>query len=362
MVLGRELSADLALAVLRLRRNGLAFVWVSERRVLAESRDPGLAPLVRAARRLRAARTADLVLADRVVGTAALVVACWAGVRAIHAEVASEGAHQEAQARGVALHSERRVPHVLNRRRDGLCPFEAAALRDLEQGADLDDVVRRLEQLATAADRAGPARSAERGEVRARVVAGAGIGAALAVLLPVLFHGLGLGPAFLPMHLPVLLTGALFGPGAGLAAGGLAPVLSSLLTGMPPLAPPVAQLMVPELAAYGASAGLLRRRWAPVKVGPHAGARGVRRLVGEYAWLCGALVTGRLALALAAALLGPTLGLRVPPVAYVKAAVVTGLPGLVVQIVVVPVLTWQLADRLSIPSERGGTYGTADAS
>lgn len=357
-----ELSREVEWAARRLRQAGMAFVLASQGRVLVESRKPGLLPLLQAARQLRAMSPARPVLADRVVGAAALLVACWAGVRAVYAEVASEAAHREAEARRLPLRSERRVPNVLNRQGDGLCPFEAAVIRALEQGAGLEEIVHLVERLAAGDGASVPSRWAERGAVRARLAAGAGAGLGLAVLLPSVFHSFGLGPSFLPMHIPVLITGAVLGPGAGFAVGALAPLLSTILTGMPPLAPPVAQLMVPELATYGAAAGWLRARWVSRRLLEGTGGRAVRRLVGEYAWLSAALILGRLALALSAAAVGPALGLRVSPVAYVQAALLTGLPGLLVQLVVVPILTWQLADRLPILSERGEAYGTADAS
>jgi niacin transporter len=162
----------------------------------------------------------------------------------------------------------------------------------------------------------------------------------MAVTLPMAFHQIGLGAAFLPMHIPILLTGALGGPWAGFLAGALAPVISHLLTGMPPIAPPVAPLMTVELAAYGLASGLARRTLLS-KRGPEAGGTG-RALIREYLWLIVALAAGRAALALAAIVLGPALGLRVPPFVYLKGAWLTGLPGLVIQLGIVPALVMRL--------------------
>jgi niacin transporter len=166
------------------------------------------------------------------------------------------------------------------------------------------------------------------------------LGVALAVTLPMGFHQIGLGPAFLPMHLPILLTGALAGPWAGFLAGSLAPAISHLLTGMPPVAPPIAPLMTVELAVYGLASGLARRTLLSKRT-PDAGRR-ERALIREYLWLGVALAAGRAALALAAIALGPTLGLRVPPLVYLKGAYLTGLPGLVIQFAVIPALVMRL--------------------
>ncbi len=350
---GGTVLQDLTLAAEHLRREGLAFVAARRGQVVFQSADPGLGALLRAARKLREAQAQDVVLADRVVGLAALLVACWAGIRAVHAELASEAAHQEADARGVFLQSVRCVPWVLNRSGDGPCPFEAAVREALAAGAVLPDVIRLLERMTAALPAATPG---DYGAARPQVLAGTGLGLALAVVLPVFFHLFGLGPTFLPMHLPVLLVGALFGTGAGFVVGAVAPLASGVLTGMPPLVP-VAVLMTAELATYGAVAGWVRRALANRYGSPKG-----HPLVREYAWLLSALLAGRVALGLWAAALGPLVGLRIPAASYVGAAVASGLPGIAVQLLLVPLLTWRLAELLNTKPERGDRDGTPDAS
>ena len=66
---------------------------------------------------------------------------------------------------------------------------------------------------------------------------------ALALLLPMAFHAVGLGSYFLPMLLPLLLGGFLFSLPWAVLAGAAAPWISALLTGMPPIYPPVALIM-----------------------------------------------------------------------------------------------------------------------
>ncbi|PLS24461.1 ECF transporter S component [Bifidobacterium imperatoris] len=165
------------------------------------------------------------------------------------------------------------------------------------------------------------------------------IAAALAVIaavaLPQIFHlagaalGLGtvIGQTLLPMHLPVLLVGLLAGPYAGVATGALAPIISFALTGMPMA--PMVPFMVIELAAYGLFAGLLRGVQLPAAV------------PAPLAWLgklLGAQVAGRLVDAIAIAVAVSLLGNTAMTVASVWAAVITGLPGLVLQWVLVPVI------------------------
>lgn len=149
---------------------------------------------------------------------------------------------------------------------------------------------------------------------------------AFGVLLPMAFHLVGaLGPVFLPMHIPVLAAGLLLGPASGLAVGLAAPLASSLLTGMPPLFP-VLPVMACELAMYGLAAGYLYRR------------RGLPLL----AALVAAMVCGRAAAGLAAWGLAALFAVKLKPLYFVTGAVVTGLPGIAVQLVVVPLLVGRL--------------------
>ena len=156
-----------------------------------------------------------------------------------------------------------------------------------------------------------------------RTLTTTGLLLAVGLLLPMVFHslfGAEGGKTFLPMHYAVLLGGLLLGPVAGAFLGVTTPVLSTLLTGMPPVAilPP----MVVELAVYGLVAGFAHRHW---------------KLTPLWSLLL-AMAAGRIALGLAVALLGPSIGLKAEPVAYVWTSIVSGLPGIAVQIVVIPLL------------------------
>jgi hypothetical protein len=348
----RDLREHLALARRRLHAEQLGFVLVRDGRVVAESSDPGLAALVDAAELLRRAGGSPAALADRVVGLAALSVAYWGGVRAVYAEVASEAAHRQAKASGLIFACARRVPLITNRTGDGPCPFEAAAYQAVSKGATLDAVAEGIREMFRPHARSA-ALSSQSGKVQAEVLASAGLGVAAAVLLPLLFHAFGLGPALLPMHLPVLLTGALRGPFAGFAAGLLAPLVSTLLTGMPPLFP-VATLMTAELATYGAVGGWLRPRVVRRPEGGRGWASFLLAAGQEWGWLVPTLLAGRLTLGLAATTFGPLVGLRVPAAAYVWGAVVTGLPGLLLQLAVIPALAARVAGSFEQHTRKGG--------
>lgn len=112
------------------------------------------------------------------------------------------------------------------------------------------------------------------------------------------------------------------------------------------MVPPIAPLMTVELACYGLVAGLARG--ALIRHGhPRRGT-----LAREYLWVIAALLTGRLALGLAAFLLGPMLNLKVGPAVYLKGAILTGLPGIVLQLVLIPPLVAWLGRVFAQADER----------
>jgi len=156
-----------------------------------------------------------------------------------------------------------------------------------------------------------------------RTLTTTGLLLAVGLLLPLVFHslfGATGGQIFLPMHYGVLIGGLLLGPAAGTFLGIVTPLLSTLMTGTPPVA--ILTPIVVELAVYGLVTVVAHGRW---KIAP------------LWALLL-AMVAGRIALGLAVALLGPSIGLKAAPVAYVWTSIVSGLPGIAVQIVVIPIL------------------------
>lgn len=156
---------------------------------------------------------------------------------------------------------------------------------------------------------------------------------ALGVVLPQVLHfsifGQQAGRMLLPMHIPVLLCGFLCGWKYGAACGIIVPVLSMLLTGMPPVFP-VGIAMCAELCAYGLVAGFLYQK------------RDV------YISLIGAMVGGRVVGGIATALLlgFKDYGLSVFATSYF----VTALPGIIVQLAIIPFLVHILAKAHIIPA------------
>lgn len=154
---------------------------------------------------------------------------------------------------------------------------------------------------------------------------------ACGLLLPLAFHSFGMGGrTFLPMHLPVFMGGLLLGWLPGLIIGFLTPLLSSLLTGMPPLIPSL-PMMIVELALFGLVVGYLY----------HDKRQNI------YFSLITAMIVGRLGAACVLMLFSDMLGIHLHPLTYVAATFMTGIVGVVFQIVFIPVLVKRLENILS---------------
>jgi hypothetical protein len=158
---------------------------------------------------------------------------------------------------------------------------------------------------------------------------------ALCVVLPIAFHAIpNAGSIFLPMHIPVLLCGFICGWPYGLLCGLMGPALSSLLTGMPP-APMLPSMMV-ECAVYGAVSGIMLKL---VRTG---------RLTADlYIALITAMLAGRIVSGIAKALIfSPGITMSV----WLTASFVTALPGIIVQLIAIPLLVSLLMKTRQIPS------------
>lgn len=154
---------------------------------------------------------------------------------------------------------------------------------------------------------------------------------ALGLILPQAFHMLGgraTGSVFSPMHLPVLVCGLLLGPAYGAAVGALTPLLSALLLGMPPMA--ILPFMLVELTVYGAVSGALCKK-LPL-----------------YPALIGAQIAGRAVYSLALFIGGTLLGMDCAAPASVLTSVVTGLPGIAMQLILAPAIVLLL--RRAVPA------------
>ena len=158
--------------------------------------------------------------------------------------------------------------------------------------------------------------------------------AALCLVLPMAFHSIpNAGSIFLPMHIPVLLCGLICGWPYGAVCGLLGPFISSF-TGMPPAA--VLPSMMVECGAYGLVAGLMMKY-----------IRTKHAVADLYISMVTAMVLGRVIAGLVKAwILTP----GTAPFAWVTTSLVTGIPGILIQLVIMPAIIFALTRARLIPN------------
>lgn len=142
------------------------------------------------------------------------------------------------------------------------------------------------------------------------------------IILPMIFHMFSLtGPIALPMHIPVLIGGFLLSPPLALLLGITTPIISGLLTGMPVMFP-MAIIMALELGIYGLTASLAARKFK----------------LSIFPALIISMIAGRIAAGLTVALLVQLFGLKMNPLIFIQGAIITGIPGIIIQLIFIPAL------------------------
>lgn len=148
---------------------------------------------------------------------------------------------------------------------------------------------------------------------------------ALAFVMPFLTGQIPqIGSMLCPMHIPVLLCGFFCGAPWGMAVGFIAPLLRSFTLGMPPMFP-TAFCMAFELATYGFVAGWLYKKMPKKKINVYISLL-CAMLMGRLVW--GAVMFVCMGLDVSA------FGLQ----AFMAGAVLNAVPGIVLQIVLIPVV------------------------
>ena len=160
----------------------------------------------------------------------------------------------------------------------------------------------------------------------------AGLFLALAYVMPFLTGQIPeIGAMLCPLHIPVLLCGFLCGWPWGLTVGFIAPLLRSVMLGMPPFFP-TAVCMAFELAAYGAIAGLMHKHLP-------------RKKIYIYFSLITAMIVGRMVWGAAMLVCMGVKGGSFTIAAFITGAFTNALPGIVLQIVLIPLLVMILDNK-----------------
>lgn len=141
----------------------------------------------------------------------------------------------------------------------------------------------------------------------------------LGVIFPYIFHIFGsVGRVFLPMHFFVMIGAYILSPFYALIITISIPIISSFVTGMP-IVYPILPILIAELTTYTLTISFLKKK-------------------GLYFSLIVSMITGRVAATLIVSMLVKTMGLAMNPIRYIESSIITGLPGIIFQIIIVPII------------------------
>ncbi len=145
--------------------------------------------------------------------------------------------------------------------------------------------------------------------------------------------GMNLGAIILPMHLPVLLAGFLCGLPYAAFTGMILPLLSLAFNGFPVFYP-VGISMMFELGSYGALVAILYH-YTKGKV---------------YPSLIGAMIGGRIVMGIVNTVLYKMVGWDYGLELFLTASFVTALPGIIIQLIIIPTILYSLKKSRLLPS------------
>lgn len=145
------------------------------------------------------------------------------------------------------------------------------------------------------------------------------------------------GQLLSPMHLPVLLCGFLCGWQYAALVGAVAPLLRYAIFGMPPIMP-VGIPMVFELAVYGLAAAIVYNKLS-------------KKTYNIYVSLFVAMILGRIVGGIAKAVLLGINGTSFPISVFLTSYFVETLPGIIVQIIIIPIIVIALKKANLLPNE-----------
>ena len=162
---------------------------------------------------------------------------------------------------------------------------------------------------------------------------------ALAYLLPFLTGQIPeIGSMLLPMHLPVLICGFVCGWPYGLAVGFAAPLLRSFTLGMPPPFP-TAVAMAFELSAYGVITVICYKKLP-------------KKPLFLYVDLLAAMIGGRIVWGAAMMICLGIKGGAFTWSAFLSGSVLSAIPGIVLQLILVPIIVAVLQKAKLIPDDQ----------
>ena len=85
--------------------------------------------------------------ADKVIGRATAYLYVLLGVREVYAQIISEPAAEVLRAKGIHVQYGTLVPNIINRKGDGICPFEAAVMEITDPSLAYEAILSKMKEM-----------------------------------------------------------------------------------------------------------------------------------------------------------------------------------------------------------------------
>lgn len=129
-----------------LQEDGITFAAISSKGELRTSSRRGIAPIMEILA-LEDGFFKGAVVADRVIGRAAALLLSKGKIQALHANVLSAHAEDALGVKGIPFSYDEKVPYIINRTGDGMCPMEAATLGEIDEEIAYVSVKKKIAEL-----------------------------------------------------------------------------------------------------------------------------------------------------------------------------------------------------------------------
>ncbi len=132
---------DLELAKSHLLENNRNFVLVRDYEIIIESSDGGIKPIFDTYTQNKESLK-DASVADRVIGKAAAIFLISGEIKQLYTDLISDVAFKLLKENGIQVEYKEKVPMILNRTGDDLCPMEKLS----SKSKDVDELILNIEE------------------------------------------------------------------------------------------------------------------------------------------------------------------------------------------------------------------------
>ena len=139
---------DKILAKSHLLENNLNFVIARDNQILLDSSAKGIKPIFDAYRESKE-DLKNASVADRVIGKAASMFLIAGDIKSLYTDLISDIAYDLLQKNGIQVEYSKKVPMILNRTGDDICPMEKLS----SESKDVDELILNIEKFLISLNR-----------------------------------------------------------------------------------------------------------------------------------------------------------------------------------------------------------------